>query len=87
MNRTALIVMWMSISLFGLLVFFNSSQLSRRYNAWTTVFRKRHPGINQPPTEQARKLNEAIMMWLFRIIGTYFTVMAFLALIRIRFER
>ena len=86
MNRTGLIFMWSCITLFGVLVFFNSSQLSRRYNAWTTTFRKRHPQINPPPTDSARKLNESIMTWLFRIIGAYFAVMALLALIRIRFS-
>jgi hypothetical protein len=86
MNRTGLIALWSCVSLFGVMVFVGALQLSQRYNAWTTTLRRRHPRINPPPTEQARKLNEAIMMWLFRIVGAYFVVMALLALIRIRFS-
>ena len=86
MNRTGLIVMWSCVSAFGILVFFSAPQLSRRYNAWTTTRRKRHPQINPPPTDAARKLNESIMTWLFKIIGAYFAIMALLALIRIRFS-
>ena len=86
MNRIGLIVLWSCISLFGVMVFFGASHLSLRYNAWTTTLRRQHPRINPPPTEQARKLNEAIMTWLFRIVGAYFVVKALLALIRIRFS-
>ena len=81
MNRTGIIFMWACISVFGVAVFFNATHLSRRYNAWTTTFRKRRRGINQPPAERARELNEAMMSWLFRISGAYFVVISFLALI------
>jgi len=70
--------MWTCISSFGVITFFNASQLSRRYNAWTTTFRRRNPGMN-PPAERALELNEAIMMWLFRILGAFFAVLAVLA--------
>jgi hypothetical protein len=84
MNRTGVIVMWTWVSVFGIMLFFNASQLSRRHHAWITTFRKRNPRLSQPPTVQARELNEATMTWLFRILGAFFAMLAVFALVRFR---
>jgi hypothetical protein len=66
-------------------VFFDAQRLSRRYNAWTTTFRKRYPRINPPPSDQARQVNETIMTWLFRILPFFFAFSALRALFQLRF--
>ncbi len=60
-----------SMILFGIALIYFSSDLSVRYNAWTTAFRERHSRINPPPTDRMRALNTKIMTWLFRLLGAY----------------
>src|SRR5438270_8320445 len=46
-----------------------AAPLSKKYNAWTTRVRERHPNVNPPPTPEWRSRNTRIMTILFRIVG------------------
>ena len=85
MNRLGMIVLWTLISAVAVTIFFKASAFSRRYNAWTTALRTKYPRINPPPSEQARRLNETTMTWMFRILAAFLAWMAFWALFRLRF--
>ena len=55
----------------GVVLFYSSKRLSKRYNAWTTRLRTRFPGINPAPTPKKAQSNYWTMVILFRIGGTF----------------
>ena len=57
-------------ALIGLALIFLAAPLSRRYNAWTTSLRERHPNFNPPPTPKWRARNTLIMTIVFRVAGS-----------------
>ncbi|MGA8273852.1 MAG: hypothetical protein WB919_19975 [Candidatus Sulfotelmatobacter sp.] len=60
----------------GLALAFWASPLSRRYNAWTTGLRQRHPNVNPPPTPEWRARNAKIMTAVFRVAGAFFVLLS-----------
>ena len=84
MSQTSLTVVWGGQALLGAAIFYWSSRLSLRYNAWTTGFRERHQHINPPPTPQMWELNAKIMTLIFRFLGAGVVLLSILALISLR---
>lgn len=58
-----------------------AAPLSKKYNAWTTGVRERHPNFNPPPTPEWRERNTKIMTILFRIVGVVLLGQAILRLL------
>jgi hypothetical protein len=65
----------------GLALTIWAAPLSRRYNAWTTGVRERHPNFNPPPTPEWRARNTKIMTVLFRVAGLFFLMISALKLL------
>ena len=63
-------------ALIGLALVVWAAPLSRRYNAWTTGMRERHPGFNPPPTPVWRARNTKIMTVIFRVAGVFSILLA-----------
>jgi len=81
MSKTFPIIQWGCNAGLGASLLYWASQLSVRYNAWTTSLRERYPYVNKPPTPQMQDLNTKIMMWLFRVVGALFFLLSIVALI------
>jgi len=64
------------ISAVGLALIYWARFFSFSYNAWTTKFRERHPGISRPPTVAMRELNTKIMANVFRLAGLILVLLA-----------
>jgi len=75
---------WGFSAVLGVAILYWASELSLRYNAWTTKFRERNPHINPPPTPEWREKNTRIMTWMFRLLGAFLAVLSVLAVIGIR---
>jgi hypothetical protein len=73
--------------LVGVFLIFRAASLSRRYNAWTTRLRERHPNINPPPTPEWRARNTKIMTALFRVVGIVFFLRSVLTLLAVLNQR
>jgi hypothetical protein len=71
-------------TIIGAAVLYWSRELAVRYNDWTTGFRGRHPNFNPAPTPTARKLNEEIMTWLFRVLGAFVALLSMLWMVSLR---
>jgi hypothetical protein len=67
----------------GVVLLVYSVRIARRYIAWTTRLRERHPKILRPQTLKARELNTTYMMWLIRFIGAFVIVDAVFELSRL----
>ena len=65
----------------GLALLIWGGALSRRYNAWTTHLRERHPNFNPPPTPEWRARNTRIMTVMFRVFGAAIFVLGVLTLL------
>jgi hypothetical protein len=78
------IVLFTQLAL-GAAAIYWATQLSERYNAWTTKLRERYPHINPPPTDEWRGKNTRIMVWLFRIAGAFCALLAVAQLLPIAF--
>ena len=50
----------------GVALCYWAKPMSRRYNAWTTRFRERHPQISKPPTQEMASLNYKITVVILR---------------------
>jgi len=87
MSRTFQIVQWDCVGLLGATLCYGATWLSVWYNSLTTRFRERNPHINPPPNPEARNSNTKIMTWLFRILGAFLFLSAFVALLGIRHPR
>ena len=59
-----------------------SREISERYNAWTTRFRRRHPNLIPPPTPRQREIHTRIMTWIIRVFGVEISVAAIWTLIK-----
>ena len=75
------LVLGSAYAVFACILLMWAAPLSRRYNAWTTAFRKRHPNFNPPPTPEWRARNTTIMTVLFRVLGAFFLLMSFVYLL------
>ena len=56
----------------GVVLLIWAGPLSRRYNAFTTRFRERHPNFNPPPTPDMRARNTKIFSIILRVMGVFF---------------
>jgi hypothetical protein len=59
------------IALAGVILFYSSQQLSKRYNSWTTRLRTRMPKINPPPSPEKAQSNYWTMTVFFRVVGGF----------------
>ncbi len=66
------------VTLRWLLLIYFARPLSRRYNAWTTSLRERHPDFNPPPTPEWRARNTKIMTVVFRVAGLFLILLSLL---------
>ena len=71
----------LACAVIGVILIGWAAPLSKKYNAWTTGIRARHPNFNPPPTPEWRTRNTKIMTILFRIVGVVLLVQAILRLI------
>ena len=71
----------------GLTLIFLASQLSSRYNAWTTDLRERHSNINPPPTPEWRARNTKIMTVIFRVAGVFLVLLSLTQILPLIFAK
>ncbi len=77
------LVLGMVYGLIGLILFCAAHPFSRRYNAWTTRLRERHPKFNPPPTPEWRPRNTKIMTVMFRIAGILLILISVTSLLHV----
>lgn len=65
------LVVGLGYAVIGVALVFWAAPLSRRYNAWTTRLRERHPNFNPPPTPEWRRRNTTILTVIFRVVGVF----------------
>ena len=76
-----MLVRGVTYAVLGIALIIWAAPLSRRYNAWTTGLRERHPNVNPPPTPEWRARNTKIMTILFRVGGTFFALLSVMYLL------
>ena len=65
-----------NVALVGVALIYWSKVLSENYNAWTTRLRSRSEFLRDPPKPETARLNQRIMVTLFRVFGTVLIAIA-----------
>ncbi len=76
MSRIWLTALWSCMAIVGATLFYWAGQLSTRYHAYSTGFRKEHPNFN-PPAPKTRILDKEIMLvGIFRFLGALLVLLS-----------
>ena len=81
MPSMAVAFIWGCAAAFGGILVLEASELSERYNEWTTRLRQQEPGVSPPPTPPQLARNTKIFAWLLRVVGGLIVLASTLSLI------